>query len=138
MRVVAALLLLCGTLNADPPRVLVPCHVLSVHDGDTITVDVVYPWSVKMTGQSVRMQGYDAWEVTRTRRTVNVSDAELERGKAARDALAKLLKDADGVYLSPADQRDPYGRLPAFVVVWDEGKLIEVADWMAKRGHTRK
>lgn len=125
------------TLADEPPRTLIPCEVKSVHDGDTATVDVLFPWGVTLTDQSVRMQGFDAWEVTRTRQTVRVTDAEIERGKAARDALKRLLETADAVYLSPADERDPYGRLPAFVVVWYDGKLIEVSAWMTEHGHAR-
>lgn len=137
MKALVALLLI-GTAYADePPRTLIPCAVKSVHDGDTATVDVLFPWGVSLVDQSVRMQGFDAWEVTRTRQTVRVTEAEIAKGKVARDALKRLLDVADVVYLSPADKRDPYGRLPAYVSVWYDGKLIEVAEFMAEHGHTR-
>lgn len=129
---------LCAAIHADEiPRAMIPCRVTGIHDGDTITVDVLFPWDVSLVDQSVRMQGFDAWEITRTRQTVAVTAAEIERGKVAKQALATLLESADGVYLSPADKRDPYGRLPAFVSVWFDGKLIEVADFMADHGHVR-
>lgn len=136
--VVLACVLCCALASADePPRAMIPCRVTSIHDGDTITVDVLFPWDVSLVDQSVRMQGFDAWEITRTRQTVRVTATEIERGKAAKQALATLLESADGVYLSPADKRDPYGRLPAFVSVWFDGKLIEVAEYMANHGHVR-
>lgn len=131
-------LLCCSVAPADePPRAMVPCRVNSIHDGDTINVDVLFPWDVSLIDQSVRMQGFDAWEIARTRQTVKVTAAEIERGKAAKAALATLLETADGVYLSPADKRDPYGRLPAYVSVWFDGQLIDVAEFMRSRGHVR-
>ena len=122
----------------QPPRTLVPCTLNNLHDGDTLNADVQFPWGVVLDDQSVRCLGYDAWEISRNRRTVRVTAAEIEKGKAAQVDLQGLLNGADAVYLSPGDEdRDPYGRLLAYLVVWDEGELIEVADWMKQRGHTR-
>lgn len=130
---------LCSAVAADdPPACYVECAVTSVHDGDTITVDVLFPWGVTLRDQSVRMAGFDAPEITRTRRTVRVTADELRRGAKARDALQGLIETADAVYLSPAAKRDPYGRLPAFVHVWFDGKLISVAEWMTEQGHVRE
>lgn len=129
----------CAPAYADrPPRCYVECAVESVYDGDTITVDVLLPWGITLRDQTVRMAGFDAPEVTRTRRTVRVTANELRRGAKAREALRGLLDEADAVYLSPAAKRDPYGRLPASVHVWFDGKLIDVAEWMTERGHVRE
>ena len=139
---IAAILIVAGAFRssaaADPPACYVECAVTSIHDGDTITVDVLFPWGVTLRDQSVRMAGFDAPEITRTRRTVRVTADELRRGAKARDALQGLIESADAVYLSPAAKRDPYGRLPAFVHVWFEGKLISVAEWMAEQVHVRE
>lgn len=138
---ITSLLLIAVAASADDkPRVLVPCAVKEVHDGDTIIVDVEFPWGVSLRDQTVRFQEFDAWEVTKTRQTVKVTDAEIAKGVVARNDLQMLLQRADVVYLSPGDtkRKDPYGRLPAYPFVWYGEKLIDVGDWMRQRGHERK
>ena len=121
----------------EQPRTFILCSVKDVLDGDTIVVDVLLPWSVVLNDRSVRMQGYDAWEISKKRKTVRVTDAEIERGKAAREALVQILSAAEAVYLTPSDRHDPYGRLTAYVSLLYDGQLIEVSEWMREHGHTR-
>jgi endonuclease YncB( thermonuclease family) len=129
-----------STSPPDDRTVLLPCDVLKVHDGDTLSAVVYYPWGSALS-DTIRCLGYDAWEVTKQRRTVVVTDEEVVKGKAARDALSKLLKSGDLVYITPQPAsgiRDAYGRLLGFIRVKRDGKYIEVEKWMCEHGHCRQ
>jgi hypothetical protein len=66
------------------PTCAVPLVNFAVHDGDTlIHADILCPFGVTLRNRAIRAAGYDAWEIDRTRQTVTVTDAEIERGKAA-------------------------------------------------------
>ena len=123
--------------RAEQPQQWNQATVLSVHDGDTLRANVKLWTDLTLEDQDVRIADFDAPEISRTRRTVTVTDAEIVRGKAARDDLRTLLANADAVYLSPTGKRDPYGRLSARVSVWDDGQLTDVAEWMDQHGHSR-
>lgn len=109
-------------------------------DGDTIVVDIHFAWSVALINEHVRCLGYDAWEVSRRRGSVDVTDEEIVRGLAATEAFRRLLDSADAIYLIPGDQpRDSFGRILAHVwIVPQEGRPFAVADWMRHHGHTRR
>lgn len=118
---------------ADPQR--------DIHDGDTLKCDVLLPWGVTLREQTVHCLGYDAWEIDRVRQMISVGDAEIVKGKAARNALAALLATSRAMYLSPpqrGDCRAPCGRLTGYLSVVDAGgELINVWEWMRDNGHCR-
>lgn len=136
---------LCGVdlvdvaTNADAPQILVPVRVLRILDGDTFTADLLFPWGVTLRDQSIRCLGYDAWETSRRRQSVEVTDAEIERGKQAKAAFEELLSQAETVFIAPGNAavRDHYGRVLGRPWVWKDGELIDVAEWMKANGHVR-
>lgn len=132
------LLLFC--LAAAPPENAYRLTVAKVYDGDTITADVALGFQVTLSAQSIRLGGYDAWEISRTRQTVQVTDEEIERGRLAKAVLAELLgKHPDRVYLKPEGSgRGAYNRLTGRVVIYPRsGPEIDVAEYMKARGHDR-
>ena len=143
---IIGLLVTATTIAADPvaPFNTHWVKVIQVHDGDTITEAVIdLGWGRKLhvgpngEAPAIRAFGYDAWEVTKTRRTVDVSDEEISKGKAATEDLFELLK-ATSLYVEDSGERDPYGRISA--VLWArtiKGDWIYVAEWMEQRGHLR-
>jgi len=126
-----------------------PVIVRSVYDGDTFTLDIDLDFGFWLKGETVRAMGYDAWEVTRTRKTVGeITDQEIAKGKEARTYVENLFRNAkvvtcessviinqdfDGTTLARR-YRDPYGRLLLFIRV--DGKLL--AKLMEERGYVRK
>jgi endonuclease YncB( thermonuclease family) len=110
---------------------------VSVYDGDTITCDVHLGLDVVLHDQRVRLAGFDAWELTRARRTVNVTEEEIAKGEKARDYLQELL-GAGAAYLVPEVRgKDPYGRLLGRLVVGTEEGPLDVAEQMRRDGHDR-
>ena len=108
-----------------------------LHDGDTLIITIHLPFSIDLPSRSVRAWGYDAWEVSRVRRTVIISDEEIEKGLIARDALSKLL-GTFGLWVEETDLRDPYGRTSCRLwSKFDDGEWLDVASWMKANGHTR-
>lgn len=112
--------------------------VLRVKDGDTLVANVHFPWGLGLFEQDIRTD-YDAWEISRRRKTVKVDEAEIAKGERATADLQQLLDSAQRVYvLPPAGKgRDPYGRLLALLYCEVGGEQIHVAEWMEARGHVR-
>ena len=103
-----------------------------VIDGDTIEVENLdLGWSVALRDVTIRAADYDAWESSRRRRSVRVTDEEVVKGKAATEALRKYL-EGKTLTVTPAGQ-DRYGRLLGVLQV--DG--TSVADWMKTNGHLR-
>lgn len=112
------------------------------HDADTLnkaTVDG--PWVMALQGVNCRAYGFDAWEVTRQRQTVDVSDEEVAKGKRALAALVALLDGAELYGRQPQGQPafGAYSRLQ--VEFWlyhpSTGRWTSLAEWAAENGHTR-
>ena len=144
---IASVAVIVGILGAVPEsqeaqlqRGLPRFRVTSIHDGDTATGDVLFPFGVALIDEQVRFDGYDAWEVARGRGGVVVTDEELAKGQEARASLASLLKSADSVFVVPGQGKGErsFGRLIARVYVAKDGKVIDVAEWMTERKHVRK
>lgn len=115
------------------------CEVTRVVDGDTFKVNIVFPWNVTLRNQTVRCLGYDAWESSKRRRSVKVTDEEVAKGKLATSAFSELLNSASAVYLIPGKRpRGPYGRILATVMCRVDGKRVNVSDWMRSHGHVRQ
>ena len=122
-------LVFCSNTQAQNSYVL---KITKIHDGDTVTADIEMDFDVTIRNQSIRFEDFDAWEISRVRRTVEVTDVEIRLGIKARDALIEFLKDKE-VKILPSKKRDPYGRVL--------GKLYcngtDVNQWMREHGHER-
>lgn len=141
--VVAVFSLAAAALSAPPqaapaaPQIPLRATVESIHDGDTLRVTIHLPFGIDLPGRDVRAFGYDAWEIDRRRRTVNVTDAELAKGAEAKKIFAALLVRG-GCWLDDSGERDPYGRISARIWTKGEnGEWIDVADAMRDSGMTR-
>lgn len=121
----------------------VPLYNVTVLDGDTIEADLPIPWRRNFRERGrIRANDFDAWETSRRRATVRVTDDEIEKGKRATAALVNLFAGGQPYALFgpfPDGAEDAYGRLTASFYLLDKnGKLIEVGPWMKQRKHTRE
>jgi len=114
-----------------------------VKDADTIVGTIRFPWNVALVDESIRAAGFDAWEVSRKRRTVHITDEELRKGKEAKLALISYLKGKH-IYITPLSMsRDAYGRIFALIFVGEvdrAGRYVfrPLADWAEKNHFVRK
>jgi len=108
-----------------------------VVDGDTLEADIDLPMRVTLRQEMIRCAGYDAWEANKRRRSVNVTDEEVIKGKAATEALKSLIASGQLMVQLEEDDRDVYGRVLARLYVARDAELVSVSDWMTKEGHTR-
>lgn len=129
----SSLLLIAGTVYSQDNRYSV--SVKEVKDGDTFVVDIrIEEFDIVLANQTIRALGYDAWETSRHRRTVKLFPSEIEKGKIAKTAVEKYLKNAKTITVYPGiRKRDTYGRMLLFVEV--DGKKLE--DFMKAGGHIR-
>ncbi len=126
------------------PHFAVPFIVEQLHDADSPVVTLACARGLRVEHVHIRAYGYDAFEVDHTRRTVNVTEIEIQRGVQARDALADLLKHgqlfAEDAHLSVGKVKDdPYGRWLA--VLWvrtNEGEWINLEQWAEDNHHIRE
>jgi hypothetical protein len=135
-RFLLAILLLPHSLFAA--EIELPLDNVQIVDGDTVVADVLMPWSVTLRKQVIRANDYDAWEASTARKTVNVTPAEIVKGKAAKADLAALVGRASSVVVVPSEKREAYGRRLGSLKVVAGGKSVNVADFMRERGHCRK
>lgn len=143
-RALAILLLLTATATAAEPQTYYRATVGSVHDGDTLTLDIdVWP-KIRLGWVTVRAADFDAWECTKARIQVEPFRSfaasqwidEIDKGLAARDDLTAFLATGK-VWIVPDTKPDPYGRIRAKWYVQTKDDLVSVAEWMKARGHTR-
>lgn len=114
-----------------------------LHDGDTLVrTDLQLPYAFVWSDREIRVDGFDAWETSRSRRTVGeITEAELAKGKLAAQDAADCLAKADAVYLqAEVRPRWTYERLLG--TVWFDppgldNTLVNFGDWMRARGHAR-
>ena len=109
-----------------------------VVDGDTLEADIDLPMRVTLRQEMIRCTDYDAWESSKRRRSVNVTDEEVVKGKAATEALKSLIASGQLMVQLEEDDRDVYGRILARLFVARNNNLLSVADWMEANNHTRK
>lgn len=121
-------------------RTLYRCDSPKVHDADTLSDGVIrLPWGAAIAGRSIRVSDYDAWEITRVRQTVKISDEEIARGKAAADELSKILGQFTLYVSEPERDIDPYDRIDAVWWVRDvSGSVERLADVAKRKGWIRK
>ena len=83
---------------------------IRVIDGDTVEADIHLPLDIVVQKQSIRLAGYDAWESSKRRRSVNVTDEEVIKGKEATEALEALLASGSvSIKILSERSRDSYG-----------------------------
>ncbi|VAX08697.1 hypothetical protein MNBD_GAMMA25-900 [hydrothermal vent metagenome] len=102
--------------------------VRSVYDGDTIRVDVDLGMKTSINNEPIRLYRINAPEL-------RGSDAEKEKGRAARDYLRQRL-DGKEIYLKTLkDKRGKYGRYIADIWLEDNGQWININDEIVSAGH---
>lgn len=100
-------------------------QVISVYDGDTLTVDIDLGFSVVMRQQTVRLSRINAPEL-------RGSTADL--GFKSRNALRDKVLDKTIILKTIKDSREKYGRWLG--EVWVDG--ICVNDWLIENGFAVK
>lgn len=113
------------------------CKYLRIHDADTFMADIYLGFGVVLKDRVIRIAEYDAWEVSRNRRTLKLTDEqwleEITKGKAAKLALEELIGEADKVEVQEVAEKDPYGRL--LLRVYADG--VSVGETLRAQGHER-
>lgn len=99
--------------------------VISVYDGDTLTVDIDLGFSVIMRHQTVRLARINAPELR---------GATAEQGLKSRDALRDKVLGKSVVLKTFKDSREKYGRWLG--EVWVDGVCIN--DWLLEVGLAMK
>jgi endonuclease YncB( thermonuclease family) len=119
-----------------------PIKINKVKDGDTVLADFIkLPWNCGLINVSVRLYGYDAYEISKKRHSVKVTDTEVAKGIKAKNALQELVKKARWAYLRPeSTEIDCYGRIlgSLFLQIPGEDELVNVSEWMVSNFHNRK
>jgi endonuclease YncB( thermonuclease family) len=115
---------------------------VTVHDGDTITARINLGWRISIK-EHIRAADYDAWEITKTRRTVEVTDDEIAKGKAAKSFVETFAGDNNHqlfvVGILRGEGRDVYGRILGEIWCREKnGEWINLGDLMREKGHVRK
>jgi hypothetical protein len=110
-------------------------------DADTVVADVYLPWGVCLVDQYLRVDSFDAWEVSKRRDSEaagEITDAEVARGKKAKAEFEELLK-AGTLYAKPGVKaRDNYGRLLGPWKLVTGVKEEDVRAIAARKGWIRK
>jgi len=130
--------LLSITKGAKPPVVThkaksshscsYPIHIERVKDGDTFVATIDLPWGISLRHQDVRAGDFDAWESSRRRRSVTITDEEIRKGKNVTTVVrAYLAANSESIRIQPTDrERGVYGRILGKLIV--RGKPL--AKWM--------
>ena len=126
-------------MSMQMPENEYPLENIRVVDADTIDADIMLPLGVTLTGTRIRLSDFDAWESSKRRRTVNVTDEEVVKGKHASKLLEMLVESSQrSVLLLAEGDRDVYGRVLGRMVVYDaDGQRVFVADFMDEHGMLR-
>ena len=96
--------------------------VVSVYDGDTITVDIDLGFGAKLEAQKIRLFGIDAPEIR---------GATRPQGIAARDALRDKIEGMTVTLKTYKDKRGKYGRWLGHVFLGEES----VNTWLVNEGY---
>jgi micrococcal nuclease len=100
--------------------------VLSVYDGDTITVNVELGFNINFI-ETIRLARIDAWELRGTERA---------KGLEARDWLRSAIPPDSTVYIHTIkDKKGKYGRYLGDIYVFENGNFICLNDELVLEGH---
>jgi micrococcal nuclease len=97
-------------------------HVLSVYDGDTITVEIDLGFRFSVRNFKIRLYGINTPEVKGPTRVA---------GLVARDALRAKVLDKDITLRTLKDTQEKYGRWLGILEVGGEN----INDWMVANGY---
>lgn len=125
------IVLLTSTVSAGESK------FIKIHDADTITFDVDLNWDgITVKNQTCRVLEFDAWEVTRTRKSVGpITDEEIEKGKLASKEAKSVFENAKSIDVRMGKEgRDVYGRPLVHITV--DG--VDYATYMKAKGHDRR
>lgn len=113
------------------------CEILEIIDGDTFKVEIIVPeFDVKILNQIIRAANYDAFETSKRRQSVKVTDEEIIKGKECKEFISTLLKN-NKLYIIPRGH-DVYGRrLGRLFLSNDNQGFIDLADIMKEAGFLR-
>ena len=118
-----------------------PIKITQVKDGDTIQAEFIkLPWNCGLVNVPIRLYGYDAYEISKKRKSVHVTDAEIIKGIKAKEALTELVGKSRWAYLRPESiEIDCYGRIlgSLFLQIPGEDELVSVSDYMISNHHNR-
>lgn len=130
-----------GSTCPPGPDGCFPVKINRVKDGDTIQADFIkLPWNCGLVNVDIRLYGFDAWEITKKRKSVKISNSEISKGEKAKAALVDLIGKARWAYLRPESvEIDCYGRIlgSLFLQIPGEDALISVSEWMIANHHNR-
>ena len=108
-----------------------PVDRIRVIDGDTIECDILLPLGITLRQEEIRFSDYDAWESSRRRRSVKITDEELVKGKQATALFKELLETSSMTIILEGDGRDVYGRVLGRPVIYsNNGARFMLADFM--------
>jgi endonuclease YncB( thermonuclease family) len=129
-----ALTLSSGIVYGDDPEFRGPYFgtVVRVIDGDTFEAKIEI-WPTVSATVSVRLRGFDAPEISRTR-----CENEKALGEAAKIAMEELLPENQTVRLTNVGPDSFEGRVVAHVDRQVEVNFTSVGDRMLKEGHLRQ
>jgi endonuclease YncB( thermonuclease family) len=112
---------------------------IRVIDGDTVEADILFPLGLTLRGEYIRFSDYDAWESSKRRRSVVVTDEEVIKGKQATALLIDLIDNKMVVLMLASGERDNYGRVLGRAAVYaDDGSRTELRDFMKNNDMLRK
>lgn len=92
-------------------------HVVSIYDGDTLTVDIDLGFCVNLKKIKVRLFGLN---------TPEIKGQSRDKGLISRDALRSRILDKDIVIRTIKDQQEKYGRWLGIVELDGE----DINHWM--------
>jgi endonuclease YncB( thermonuclease family) len=113
-----------------------------VQDGDSLQAEIELPYGERWPKRKIRVLGFDAFESSNVRAgTVQYVPDELVKGRKAAEDAARVLSEADAVYIETTpDLQTTFNRILG--AIWfdppgDEAELVNYGDWMRGRGHAR-
>ena len=110
---------------------------IRVIDGDTIEGDIKFPLNVTLTDVIIRFEDFDAWESSKRRRTVVVTDEEVKLGISATKFITRLLDDNLIFIELDGDDRDVYGRVLTTAIIESENSVTRLKDMMQENDFIR-
>lgn len=127
--------------KAKAPPVYLRLSGVFVNDGDTLTADVLLPYGITWSRRKIRVLGFDAYESSPARRTVELVPDEIALGRRATAAAIKCLAEADAVFIEATpDLETTYDRMLGriwFDPPGEDETLVEFGAWMRQRGFAR-
>lgn len=97
-------------------------HVISVYDGDTITVEIDLGFYAHLKNMKLRLYGINTPEIRGDTR---------EAGLVARDALRSRILDKDVVVRTIRDTQEKYGRWLAHIEIDGE----DINNWLVANNY---